>query len=444
MSRIFILLFVVWAFFSCDSDLDEGKFNVGSDYLAVTNQVMLLDTLTVDLSTVLLDSLVTSSTSRILTGNYIDPLFGTVVSESYLQLAPTTYAIDELMNDTNAPLYVFDSIAVILRYDHYYYGDTTKIQKISIHELTQKVKPISNDNSVTSFYNTSKLNCKSEILGSVTYTPRPIGRDSLNIRLDSDFGNKLFYKLQKKEITEVNELVDYFKGIVIKSNSFQSDCVVGFNTSSVMRLYYSDSKATINEKSLYRDFTISDLSKQFNSIDLNRTGTILANLPESKLNLPSSQTSNQAFTQSGTGVLTRVSFPNLRQLQYVSEKGTIVKAELFIRPIKNTFSKAFPLSDSLQVYTCDHMNRITSKLYGNDGNTVYGILNAKADEFNENIGYTIPVADFLRKEMKKLAENKASLLLALPTFDHGVDRVVFGDQNNKENKLQLKIYYITY
>jgi len=145
---------------------------------------------------------------------------------------------------------------------------------------------------------------------------------------------------------------------------------------------------------LYRDFTIADLNKQFNAIQSDRTGTLIENLPTSRYNLPSTSVFNQSFTQSGTGVMTRVSFPNLKQLQYIAAKGSIIKAELFIRPVKNSYSKSFPLADSLQVYTSDNLNRITSRLYANDGSPVYGILNTKEDEFNESIGYTIPIGDF--------------------------------------------------
>ena len=72
---------------SCGTDTDAGEFVVGSDYLAVSNKVILIDTVTVEMSTINFDSLVTSSQSRILIGNYEDPLFGKIKSNSYFQLA---------------------------------------------------------------------------------------------------------------------------------------------------------------------------------------------------------------------------------------------------------------------------------------------------------------------------------------------------------------------
>lgn len=74
MYKFLFLIFSGLLIISCDSDVDAGEFVVGSDYLAIKNKVILIDTLTVDVSTVKLDSLVTSGGSRILVGNYDDPL----------------------------------------------------------------------------------------------------------------------------------------------------------------------------------------------------------------------------------------------------------------------------------------------------------------------------------------------------------------------------------
>ncbi len=71
-------------------------------------------------------------------------------------------------------------------------------------------------------------------------------------------------------------------------------------------------------------------------------------------------------------------------------------------------------------------------------------LNNTPDEFNENIGYTINIGSFLHQEMKKTYANKSSLILTFPNISKGVNRIVLGNQKNAENKLKLKIYYISY
>lgn len=440
MKYILFLILFFSLFTACQTDNVEGEFVVGSDYLTINNKVLLIDTLTVNISTINFDSLVTSNKSRILIGNYTDPILGIVKSESYLKLTPDSYYIGSSESDTQTVTYVFDSIAMILKYDRYYYGDTTKSQTINIHQLTQKVKPNTDD---TNFYNISSLTYDSKSIGTKTFQPKPIGKDSINIQIDATFGKNLFNKLYKNEITDANEFDDLFKGVVIKPSTTNSSNMIGFNSSSVLRLYYKKTNSD-SENSLIKDFTLSDLTKQFNNITLDRTGTIIQNLPDSKSKLPSELTNNNAFIQSGTGLACRIDFPFINQLKYISEKGIIVDAELIIKPNKTSITSLFPLKDTLEVYESDNLNRISRVLTNSDGSQKLALLNTTPDEFNENIGYKVNIGSFLNQEMLKTNGAKSTLVLAFPNISKGVNRIVLGNQKNAENKLKLKIYYISY
>ncbi|TDO77937.1 uncharacterized protein DUF4270 [Flavobacterium chryseum] len=441
MHKFILMLFFALTIVSCGTDKDAGEFVVGSDYLAVNNKVILIDTVTVEMSTINFDSLVTSSQSRILVGNYEDPIFGKIKSDSYFQLSGDTYTLTNSGSDTEAVNYVFDSISMILRYDNYYYGDTTKVQTFDIHRVLQTIKPKTDD---VSFYNNSTLTYGTESLGSISYKPRPIEKDSVNIKMDPVFGEALFQKVKKKEVADFDSFSEYLKGLVLVPSTSNSSSVIGFNTSkSVIRMYYSKYQS-LEDKSYFLDFSIEDVSKQFNSISSDKTGTLIQNLPISSSKLSSSLTNRQSFIQSGAGVACRVEFPSIKQLKYISDKGTIVDAELILKPVANTYSKEYPLADSLSVYVADNLNRISSVLLNSAGATVYGRLNQKTDEFNENIGYSISVGGFLQKEMWKKSDSRSSLILTLPGISKSVNRIVLGDQKHLNNKIQLKIYYISY
>lgn len=428
--------------FSCGTDSDAGEFVVGSDYLALSNKVVLIDTVSVEMSTINFDSLVTSNQSRILVGNYEDPIYGKVKSNSYFQLSSSSYALMSGGSDTETTNYVFDSISMILKYDNYYYGDTTKVQTFNIHRLLQKVKPNTEDNN---FYNNSALSYSDESLGTISYKPRPIEKDSINIKMSSAFGAALFQKLKKREITDFDSFNEYLKGLVLVPATSNSASVTGFNVStSKVRMYYSKYQANTEETPYIVDFTISDATKQFNSISLDKTGTIIQNLPVSTSKLSSSLTNHQGFIQSGTGVACRIDFPNIKQLKYLSEKGAIVDAQLVLRPVNNSYSEQYPLADSLKIYVGDNLNRISASLVNSAGTSVFGILNKKSDEFNENIGYLIPIGNFLQKEMLKQSDSRSSLILTLPGISKTVNRIVLGDQKHLNNKILLKIYYISY
>ena len=426
---------------SCGTDTDTGEFVVGSDYLAVSNKVILIDTVTVEMSTINFDSLVTSAQSRILVGNYDDPIFGKIKSNSYFQLSANSYSLASSGSDTESVNYVFDSISMILKYNNYHYGDTTSVQTFDIHRVTQKIKPNTDDDS---FYNNSTLSYSNDILGTLSYKPRPTEKDSINIKMDKTFGEDIFQKIKKREITDFTTFTEYLKGLVLVPSSSNSSSVIGFSTAtSVVRMYYSKYQSD-DEESQYIDFTIADISKQFNSISSDKTGTLIQNLPISSSKLSSSLTGKQGFIQSGAGVACRIDFPNIKQLKYISDKGAIVDAQLILKPVNNSYSEQYPLEDSLRVYVADNLNRISANLLNSAGSTVYGLLNKKSDEFNENIGYTIPIGGFLQKEMWKQSDSKSSLILTLPGISKSVNRIVLGDQKHASNKIQLKVYYISY
>jgi predicted transcriptional regulator len=441
MHKYILMLVFALTIISCGTDTDAGDFVVGSDYLAINNKVILIDTVTVEMSTINFDSLVTSSQSRILIGNYDDPLFGKIKSNSYFELATSNYTLQSTGSDTESVNYVFDSISMILKYNNYYYGDTTKVQTFDIHRITQKVKPNIDDKS---FYNNSALSYSNESLGTISYKPRPIEKDSINIKMDPVFGEDLFLKIKNREITGLTNLTEYLKGLVLVPSTSNSSSVIGFNTTtSVVRMYYSKYQSEV-EKSFYIDFNIQDITKQFNSISSDKTGTLIQNLPVSTNKLSSSLTNRQGFIQSGAGVACRIDFPNIKQLKYISEKGAIVDAQLILKPVNNSYSEQYPLEDSLHVYVADNLNRISGTLTNSAGSLVYGLLNKKSDEFNENIGYTVSVGGFLQKEMWKQSDSKSSLILTLPGISKSVNRIVLGDQKHLDNKIQLKVYYISY
>ncbi len=440
MYRFLLLILSGFLIVSCDSDVDQGDFVVGADYLTIKNKVISIDTLTVNVSSIKLDSLVTSSESRILVGNYDDPLFGKVKSDSYFQVATTSFNLYSQNSDTDATGYVFDSIAMIMRYDDYYYADTTKIQTLDIHRVLKNFKPNVDDDS---FYNSSSLAYDNVSLGSITYKPKPLGRDSINIKLDNQFGAALFAKFKNNEITTSDEFTEYLKGFVIKPSTSTSNSIIGFNLSSVLRMYYSKGIGGTDDN-YSMDFTISDISKQFNAVSSDRTGTLIQDLPLSKMNLSSLYTGNKGFIQSGTGIACRIDFPYIKQLNNIAEKGAIIEAKLIIKPEKNSFSKMFPLPQTLSVYVVDKLNRIRSNLTDSGGVTSVATLTNTNDEFDENVDYELSLGTFLQKEMLKESDSQSGLLFTLPTLSKVVDRVVLGDQASKESKIELQIYYITY
>lgn len=444
MYKVIILFAFAALLASCTSDFNNEKYVVGKDYLENMDGVILVDTLTVEVSTVNLDSLVTSSQKRILVGNYTDPVFGKLKSESYFELTSNNYKLKSSTTSTDFTNLVYDSIAVILRYDHYYYGDTLQHQTLSVHRLKEKVLY---EDEATDFYNTSVLDYNPASLGTITYKPEPNRKDSIYIPISDAYGQELFQKLKTQEVATEDDFINNFNGLMIKSVGETGSSVIGFSASgaksSILRLYYSDTEE-INEESIYKDFYISNSARQFNSVSLDRNGTIIQNLQPGSSSQPSGLTGNQSFIQAGSGIVCRLDFPSLKRLYELSENGAIVDAQLLLRPVKNTYSDVYPLKDSLSVYVADQYNRISDVLYDYNDAQIFALLNQETDEFHENIGYSISIGGFLNKELTKKSGSRSTLLFTFPSASKSVDRLVIGDQKNPDNKIKLKIYYLTY
>ena len=109
-----------------------NEFTIGQDFFDSQTRLQVIDTFRVELSTILLDSIKTSATKKILVGSYKDDIFGSVKCESYFDLAYEAFSeIEEKA--------VFDSSVFIIPYNGYSYGDTTSLMSLSIHMLTEKI-----------------------------------------------------------------------------------------------------------------------------------------------------------------------------------------------------------------------------------------------------------------------------------------------------------------
>ena len=182
---ITVMLLVV----SCSSDnLNTSDFLAGEAFTDSNLRVVLVDTLTVETSTMKFDSIVTSESTRILVGKYTDPVFGTIKTSSYMGMLPSSYSIDSEAE--------YDSIALYLKLDSYYYNDTLQTNTIKVKRLSKTLKPKEDDY----IYNTDVAEYFEDDLAVFAYTPRPSASDTLEIRLVDELGTDLFTKFQEKEI----------------------------------------------------------------------------------------------------------------------------------------------------------------------------------------------------------------------------------------------------
>ncbi|WP_298780921.1 DUF4270 family protein [uncultured Polaribacter sp.] len=434
---VFSLIFVA----SCTTT--DTIYEVGSDFIDNNVQVRVIDTFSVKTGTFKLDSLITSGKNRILLGNVSDENLGNLSAKSYLELVTSTFSIDE---DA-----IYDSIGMVLNYDTYYYGDTTKTQTYKLHRITETFEP----EEGAYFYNTSSLDYdETNVLGQISFTPKPNkSTDSLFIKMDDALGEEIFNKIVDNDINNTDDFLQYFKGLAIVPNTVENSHVLGFNAlttedtdgNSSMRLYYTIKDDDNEDNSYYVDFVISSSTQQFNEIEVDLSSTSLGDFVDNEEIKLSSETDDLIFTQAGSGITARIEISSIKKLLEISENATTMSAELTFSPLSNSYNDDNPLPENLAVYIVDHKNRIIRQLLDvNNTNVVYAILNDEQDEFGANTYYSVDLSGFVEEILQSEIDLNYALMIQYEDFSDNVNNIVIEQNTNTNKEVKLSVKYLNY
>tara|TARA_R110002050_G_scaffold300364_1_gene469429 strand:- start:39325 stop:40635 length:1311 start_codon:yes stop_codon:yes gene_type:complete len=422
-----LMLFVLML--SCDTN--NSGLPVGEDWVNLDTKVYFIDTLSIEATTFKFDSLVTSNTSRLLIGSYNDPVFGITKSKSYAQLSNSTYGLDD---DA-----VFDSIALILNYDNYFYNDTIPIQKINIYKVLDDIEP---DDETDSFYNTTNFEYNNTPIASKNFIAKPKKDDSLHVSISYAYGKDIFDKIQQNEINNSDEFLKEYKGLLIEPD-YNNTAVLGFLNTSFIRIYYSYEDGELEDDESTIDLPFNS-SYSFHNISSNKEGTVFESLSNQEVQLPSTLTNNNSFMQAGTGIATRINIPNIESIYDVAGTGIIIDANLKISIKQNSSTKNLHTNDSLNVYIVNKKAEILSVLTDVQGNTALGRIENEDSEFNI-IDYSIPVKYFLNLKLTDLNADNLFLAIYPKDFNSSVNRYLLNGEKVSGNiKSKLEITYAIY
>jgi len=399
------------------------------------SNIVLVDTLSAQLTTVFYDSVATSGSGVILAGNYDDNAFGKITAKSFFELAPPP--ISALASNT-----VFDSLQLILVPDKSYYGDTTFSSHLSVYQLTNQIAFPSYQ---TSFYNNTNFDVDPTPLGNISTQIYPNVTDSVFIPLSNTKGKELFdlYKSDDYAMQSTSNFLAYFKGLQLAATPGAMHGVYGFRDSVTMRLYYHQTDVFITNKHL--DFTFYNADNtQFNQVKSDRAGTPLSAFNSNNKEVASTATNNSIYMQYLTGFLPKIKFPTLRNLLLRPDYVKILKADIIIKPLKNSYNPVTPLPPQLLAITTDQTNTFGSTLTDVTGSQQTG--NLVVDQlYNENTAYYYDVTAYLQQQILISATNQNGLLLVPPSASwiSTLNRAIIGDQKNAQSSIQLKLYYVS-
>jgi len=324
-ATVLFILPAICFLFSCErKEIDFGTVPENS-----YTHLIFIDTVGINMSTVMTDSFSTGNASSFLFGKYKDPYLGLVSTQPFCQLNKPT-SIPDISDQA-----VFDSLSLIVRFNKYYYGDTTKQETINVNELDQAIV-LSYNNLL---YNTTRVNVKPVPLGSRLITVRPGVDDTLFVRLDDAKGQELFAKLRAKsdEMNSTERFQNYFKGISLTTGDGDTSVVYGIRDTVIMRVSYHVNNPFPTSQAI--DFISVANTESFNQILTDRSGTNLVSTGRGVTEISSSATNHLSFTQPGTGLYLKLNFPSLKGVIATSNIIRLLKAELIVRPLRQSFDR---------------------------------------------------------------------------------------------------------
>ncbi|PKG43765.1 DUF4270 family protein [Psychroflexus sp. MES1-P1E] len=430
--RYIIIGLIIISSLSCSKEENKDfTFQIGEDFVGTTTKAYFIDTLTVKATTFQFDSLVVSDANRLLIGAYNDPVFGKISSKSFVQLRNTVYDIE-----VDA---VYDSIALILIPDRYFYNDTIPIQQFKVFNVLDDIEP---DEEDYNYYNTANFNYDIVPIGIKDFYATPNKSDSLDIKINDDYGLTLFNKLKDNDINNSDDFLDDYKGVLIAANNDTNTTVLGFSANSFIRLYYTvdDNDDESEEKKI--DFTFN-LSNTFNQISSDKTGTYFENIVDQETLLPSTETDNSFFIQAGTGIVTRFDIPHLKTLNDISFQGVVVDAKLKFSLKEHMYSDNLYTRDSIQVYIIDNKSNVLTNLNYDDTTPIMSSIEDHNPEFDTDV-YVIDIKSFI--DIKQSETYEEYFLAIYPqNFNNSVDRYIFNGNGAPDDlQIKLELTYATY
>nr|WP_321412425.1 DUF4270 family protein [uncultured Carboxylicivirga sp.] len=433
-----LFLFTALTFIVGLSACDEGDLDVASGFVRSSTYTALIDTVSINLSSIKADSVQTSGRDAGLVGYYNNPLIGGQKTTCYFAInIPESFSWD---NEKQ----IIDSISLLVKPNGYSIGDTTSLMSFRVHQLNEL---IDKDNSAY-LYNTSHFSYDEDPLGRRDVLLWPGEQKSIAITLDKQFASDIIdFVLENKSVSTYSTLFkEEFKGFVLETDTTITKAMIGINTASdtcKLRLY---SHIINREKENYTmDFSLQSSTYQFTQIEENNNKEPWNKLTNGTIKLSETETNSECLIQNGNGYCIRIDFPFLNNLLEIKQQGRIIKADLILRPVMD-YMKYADLPSTIYINEIDKINGIGDFLYNSSGEYLTPTL-TKDILYNKNTYYSFDITNYLNDRLEEtIVDTDQGLAISFTDDQAGtqLDYMVIGGQYHKNYKSQLNIYYYYY
>lgn len=450
--RILLLIGVVAAIF-CMCDPDGDSRVVGDVFTDNKTVLGYVDSFSLKLSTIRLDSFATSGGTNIFMGYCQDEKVGDVLAETYL---PIQFASKVNIREDAE----YDSLVICFRPTGGWVGDTLQPKEIKIYEVKEEIKPHYRAEQQKMF-NHHKLKRSDAELATVKLDPNPHSGVASWARMSDSLGRIWFDMIVNSDdaMDKDDYFEQYFNGICIVPQT--TNCMWGLDfvkssemiptskfvddaTQFEIRLYYR--KSGDDEDGSYVKFVAKE-SNPYNYVHFEniQTGTPFDTLTIDGGCVYSSQSNNVSYIQTGSGLALRIDFPTLSILNSASEYMSVVDARLIIKPKEFSYDEDYRLPSTLYLAVTDESNDLLSNLSDLSGNIAQSPLYATSDG---RPYYMFSTIKFVRWYIKQVENTTRELaLIVLPSDAENASmfkRLVVDDNSQYAENVQLQIYYVTY
>lgn len=432
--------------------------------------LVITDTTAVRMSTVLLDSIPTSAGGSTLIGKYEDPKLGTIESKGYVQVD-----LGSSWNPTSDLTY--DSMVLVMRYSGYYYGDTTQTQTYEVRQVAEDfitynlsafwIDQMRFSTLTSTFFPPNSLYNRRALkvdevsppLATFKLKPRPSSSDSIVVRLSDAVGQAWMDEAKKVETGAFDfqsNFLKYFKGLCIRSTSANGAAIIGLATTRfTIRLYF---KGMVNEiiTGMHRNFSFNastSINYNYNNITSDRSGTLLASLSPSKKELSSKLTDNESYIESGVGLLTKISFPNIMNVPATEGFRQINSARLIVEPVNQSYNNKFLLPTTLTLFATDNSNLPIQPLFADYSSAVQSATIGIDSEHSTNSAYIFSVTQYVQSLINAGGPGRtgSALFLSLPPSSsqknvqnlfNSIHRLRISNDPGAQYHTRLEIYYL--
>ncbi len=472
MVRFLLPLFILATFLSsCEFTSNDIEYNMGDHFIDDPANVFLVDTMTVKTYSVVVDSFYTSQAERLLTGRYINKYGVETLCESYLRFDPT--ANPNLSDNESA---VYDSACFVIYTDGYKFGDTSNVAGFDVYRVTEQIEY---NEDYGYLYNTSQFETEEQPIVSFTVDFN-YDVDSILVRLPDSFGKELYDMVyNESEILDsyytedgFNEFKDEFlKGFKIAPKTDNETLIFGLQAypdsarAPRIDLYYHDNKISddlaisfkmesVNTSGVFNTHAFTHIENKYagSIFESEKPGEVLEGVEDKKESkYPSHKSNDLTISQAGYFLSSRYQPEYLMssriEIPYVDNlygygKGAIVKAELIIDPVDDSFEDKHDLPSSLRMFIVDENNEYFNVLYkAGSQDEALGELHYDK-EFKSKTHYSFDITNFIKTEYEDFGNTQYSLLL-LTQYENNnpdVDQLIIGSPENEDNPMELKVY----